>query len=62
MVIRMTISNYAIVENGVVTNVVLWDGESEWQPPVDGSAVAISEDSAITIGWIYNGATFSAPA
>ena len=30
----MTTQNYLMIENGVVTNVCLWDGNTEtWQPP-----------------------------
>jgi hypothetical protein len=33
---KMTIQNYLIIENNVVTNDVVWDGNTEtWQPPTD---------------------------
>lgn len=32
----MAIQNYLIVENNIVTNNVVWDGNPDtWQPPVD---------------------------
>lgn len=32
----MAIQNYLIVENNIVTNNVVWDGNTQtWQPPVD---------------------------
>jgi len=32
----MTTQNYLIIENNVVTNVVIWDGNTvDWQPPSD---------------------------
>ena len=32
----MTVQNYLQVQNGVVTNVCLWDGDTNtWQPPAD---------------------------
>jgi hypothetical protein len=27
--------NYLIIENNVVTNIIVWDGGSDWTPPVD---------------------------
>lgn len=44
--------NYAIVENGVVVNVVAWDGdESKWKP-AEGQ-LAIKTDVG-GIGWNYD--------
>lgn len=32
----MTTQNYLIIENNVVTNLVVWDGNTQtWQPPTD---------------------------
>ena len=34
----MTTQNYLVIENNVVTNVVLWDGDvNTWQPPADAT-------------------------
>lgn len=41
----------AHIENGVVVNVSLWDGESNWTP--NGLVVEIPEDSLVSIGWAY---------
>lgn len=30
---------FAVVENGIVVNVVLWDGETDWQPPEGANLV-----------------------
>lgn len=49
---------YAVVENGVVINIVVWDGKSEWQP-VTGEAVQCP--SQVGIGWFYDGSNFSQP-
>lgn len=51
-------SLYAVVENGVVTNVVVWDGEGEWSP---ASGEAIKTDSPVAIGWNYSNGVFSNP-
>jgi hypothetical protein len=47
---------YAIIENGTVTNVAVWDGETEW--PHEGDAVLIPEGSSVGIGWDYDGKKF----
>lgn len=51
-------SIYAVVNDGIVTNIVLWDGESEWEP---GSGIAIPIDGPCGIGWGYDGENFVAP-
>lgn len=49
---------YAVVENGVVINIVIWDGQSEWKP-VTGEAVPCP--SQVGIDWLYDGSHFSQP-
>lgn len=51
-------SNYAVVENGSVINVVVWDGQSEWTP---AAGVAISANENVGIGWSYSDGAFTAP-
>lgn len=51
-------NTYAVVEKGIVTNLVAWDGESEWMPET-GTAVLVK--GACGIGWRYDGKTFIAP-
>ncbi len=46
---------YAVVRDGVVENVVLWDGESDWAPP-EGSILV--ETAAAGPGDTYDGAKF----
>lgn len=49
----MTIQNYLIIENNVVTNNVVWDGNTEtWQPPVNSVQVIDSTTPALV--WILN--------
>lgn len=37
----MTNQNYLIIENNVVTNIVVWDGNpNDWQPPVGSIQLA----------------------
>jgi len=49
---------YAVIENGTVTNVIVWDGETELN--LGGELVNL--DGIIAgPGWSYNGTTFIAP-
>lgn len=59
-------SVYAIVRDsdGLVLNVVLWDGEAQWSPPAGTTAVpdATSPDQQAVIGGTYSTETgFSLP-
>lgn len=49
---------YAVVEDGIVTNIVLWDGKGKWAD----SGRAILTDSDTGIGWQYENGVFTAPA
>ena len=49
----MTTQNYLIIENNVVTNNVVWDGNTEtWQPPINSVQVIDSTTPALV--WILN--------
>lgn len=50
---------YAIVVDGIVTNVVLWDGEATWQ--TDGESVPLPDGSPVGIGWSWDGSEWVAP-
>ncbi|MCA8411574.1 hypothetical protein LGN03_08965 [Burkholderia multivorans] len=50
----MTTANYAIVESGVVTNVIVWDGNTDsstggWQPPEGRDVIPVAPPT--DIGW-----------
>lgn len=51
-------NTYAVIENGTVVNVVLWDGESDWSPDI-GIAVPAGDD--VGIGWSYKKGKFTPP-
>lgn len=51
-------SNYAVVEDGKVTNIVVWDGETKWLPE-NGDAILAPE--GVGIGWTYVDGIFTAP-
>lgn len=58
----MTINRYAIVENGMVTNVILWDGNTEtWQPPMGSTANLLPNDSPVGPGWTFDGTDYAGP-
>lgn len=45
-------ANYLMIENNVVTNVVLWDGGSEWTPPSD--AIMLLQEIIPALVWDLN--------
>jgi hypothetical protein len=49
---------WAIVTNGLVTNLVLWDGVTPWHESTNAVAVG---DQPVDIGWAWNGTTFVEP-
>lgn len=52
---------FAVVDSdGVIVNMVVWDGESEWAPPAGTIAIDAGESSC-AIGWTYKDGVFSAP-
>ena len=56
-------ANYALIDsNGVVQNIVVWDGVSPWTPPDGLTAVLNPETVCAGIGWTYESKAFVAPA
>ena len=54
-------NRYTIVANGVVTNVILWDGVAAWTPPGGSTMHLIPDDSPVSSGWSFDGANYTAP-
>ena len=53
-------TRYAVVRDGVVENLIIWDGGAEgWQPPEGSIAVLIPDDASVSIGGTYDGEKFS---
>lgn len=52
-------NNYAVIEDGVVVNVIVWDGKAHIDDSVHESCVKITGDE--WIGWSYDGKVFIAP-
>jgi hypothetical protein len=49
----MTTQSYLIIENNVVTNIVLWDGDTNtWQPPVD--SIALVQATTPAMIWVFD--------
>lgn len=50
----------AVVNNGKVSNIILWDGSSsDFFKEVDGEIIEIPEGVKISMGWGYDGEKFS---
>lgn len=48
MVTEFTPQNYLIIENNVVTNIVVWDGDtSQWTPPTGSIALIMATTPAL---------------
>lgn len=55
--------NYALIENGIVINTIVWDGNTEsWLPPEGVTAIPVPTGEPVSIGWTYSGSVFSSPA
>lgn len=53
---------WAIIENTLVINTIVWDGETNWQPPAGTFIVEITNlENAPSIGWSYIDGQFVAP-
>lgn len=50
----------ALIRNGTVENIAVWDGISEWNPGKEYELVDVTE-TAVGIGYTYDGVSFIAP-
>ncbi|EFE7590223.1 TPA: tail fiber assembly protein [Escherichia coli] len=54
--------SYAVIENGMVVNVIAWNGEAEFTVPDNQQLIDISDISEHPgIGWAYSDGGFTAP-
>ncbi len=53
------VKTYAVIneQTNIVENVILWDGESSWQPPA-GTYVQSLEGCEAGIGWKFENGAF----
>lgn len=54
--------NYAIIKNGIVTNVIIWDGEVDIGLADDEQAVLVPDGVIAYIGHGYKDGIFESPA
>lgn len=59
---------YAVINNGVVVNTILWDGTpcsaenpDGWSPPAGHQVIEIPDDLPVAIGWQWDGSAFTPP-
>ena len=50
---------YALILNGVVNNIVVWDGVTPYSP--NGTLVNLDGSSYVDIGYTYENGVFTAP-
>lgn len=50
--------SYAVVNGGVVINVVAWDGKADWSPD---TGEVVETNNPVAIGWSYSDGVFSPP-
>lgn len=57
-------NTWAIIEDGLVVNTILWDGIQPYNPGSQYTLIDISADEhdQVSIGWSYNNGVFSPPA
>jgi hypothetical protein len=54
-------TNFAVIEDGVVENVIVADSKEVAESATNQTCVEYSEGSSVGIGWSYDGTNFSAP-
>ncbi|WP_449545784.1 tail fiber assembly protein [Lelliottia amnigena] len=53
---------FAVIKNGIVINIIMWDGEDkDFAKEIDGDLVASTEEQQPGIGWLYDGERFITP-
>ena len=52
----MTIQAYLIIENNVVTNKVVWDGETDWTPPA--GSIQLPQATTPAMLWEINNSAY----
>lgn len=54
-------ANYAVIENNIVTNVIVADSKEIAEEVIGLTCVEYTDKNPAGIGWTYNGSTFTAP-
>ena len=51
---------YAMIKDGIVQNICIWDGDTtKWQPPEEMTVIPAPD--YVGVGWGYDGATWAEP-
>ena len=54
-------NRYALIKNGTVANVVIWDGSDRWTPPADVELILVDEGWGFGPGDLYVDGEFLRP-
>ena len=46
-------TNYAVVRDGIIENIVVLDDPNVWAPPEGASAYPLDEGERVDIGWAW---------
>lgn len=57
----MDVSIYAVIDAGSVVNMVLWDGQTQFDPGEGLSLIKVPAGTDVDIGWTWSGSSFAAP-
>ncbi|MEZ0602968.1 hypothetical protein ACAX43_12555 [Paraburkholderia sp. IW21] len=52
---------FAVIQNGLVSNIIMWDGASTLALPNGATTVQLADTQNVGVNWAYDGAAFSAP-
>jgi hypothetical protein len=55
------VNRYALIKDGVVVNVVAWDGTDRWTPPEDVELVLLDDGWGFGVGDLYIDGAFYRP-
>jgi hypothetical protein len=55
----INMKNFAIINNGIVENIIVWDTSNAYSPA--GEAIEIPEGSFVNIGFLYQDGQFIDP-
>ena len=53
--------NFAVLSNNTVTNIIIADTKEIAEQATNSICVEYTEENPASIGWIYDGTTFTAP-
>ena len=47
-------AHWAVIRDGLVESVVVWDGDADWTPPEGTILESLADWPYVGIGWTYN--------